>query len=398
MADLLDASGLTVSTATEITQSLSEQLKSIYGDDIVIDQNSPDGQAIGIVTQMAIDLRELLVSINNSFDPDQAEGKMLDQRVVINNITRKGGTYTAQPITITVDRTVTLNGLDADYDLPNGTGYTVQDDAGNKFILADTVTLTAGSHSLNFRAKTIGYVSVPTGTITNPVTIVLGVTGINNPSSALEVGVTEETDAQLKIRREQSVSNVAVGYEDSLRGNLLQIDGVSEAKVFMNRSGTVDSDGIPAHGIWCIVEGGANTDIGQVIYSKLNFGANMKGAVSTNIATASGGVFVARFDRPTAENLYVKFDIKQTVTGYSFDEDGIKDYIAANMSYKIGEFAETSAITASALAAINSLGGGGVPINVEISKDGSTWVDYLDTTGKDNQFTISADDITITVV
>lgn len=398
MPDILDETGLTVKTASEITSDIATDLRAAYGDDINLDQNSPDGQLVGIITQIATDLRELLVGINNNFDPDQALGNLLDQRVTINNITRKGGTYTVQPVSITVDRTVTLQGLDADYALTSGTGYTVQDNAGTQFILADTTTLTAGTHSLNFRAKDLGAVNVTVGTITNPVTIVLGVTAINNPSAALEIGENQETDPQLKVRRQNSVANNSIGFLDGLRGSLLGVSGVSEAKVYLNNTNSVDADGIPAHGIWAIVEGGANSDIGSILYAKSAYGPDLKGDVEVAINTASGGVFTAKFDRPSAENLYIRFDIQRTITGYSFDMTGIKSYMSSNITYGIGQFAHTATITADALSAINSLGGGGVPVNVEISKNGTDWYDYLETTTKDNQFTVDATRITITVL
>ena len=398
MPDILDETGLTVKTASEITSEIATDLRAAYGNDINLDQNSPDGQLVGIVTQLATDLRELLVGINNGFDPDQALGDLLDQRVTINNIARKGGTYTVQPVSITVDRTVTLQGLDADYDLTTGTGYTVQDNAGTQFVLADTTTLTAGTHSLNFRAKDLGAVNVTVGTITNPVTIVLGVTAINNPSAALEIGENQETDPQLKVRRQSSIANNAVGYIDGLRGALLNVSGVSEAKVYLNNTDTTDLDGIPPHGIWSIVEGGANSDIGAILYAKAAYGPDLKGSVEVAINTASGGVFTAKFDRPSAEDLYIRFDIQRTVTGYAFDTAGIKSYMANNIDYAIGQFAHTATLTADALEAINSLGGGGVPVNVEISKNGSTWYDYLETTTKDKQFTVDTTRITITVL
>ena len=151
MADSLDATGLVVKTLNEIVADLETGLRGIYGSDINLDQNSPDGQLVNIFAQAAVDIRELAQQIYNSFDPDLAIGRILDQRVVINNIERQGGTYTVQPIDIVVDRTVSLTGLDANYNDPDGTGYTVQDDEGNQFILIDSVELTAGSYTKNFR-------------------------------------------------------------------------------------------------------------------------------------------------------------------------------------------------------------------------------------------------------
>ena len=396
MPDILDSDGLQVKTLAEITQDLEDGLKEIYGNDINLDQNSPDGQMVNIYAQAARDLRELIVSVNNGFDPDRAVGRILDERVVINNIERQGGTFTIQPIDITTDRTVDLTGLDDSFNDINGTGYTVQDDAGNEFILIDSATLTSGTTTKNFRAREIGQVETTVGTIENPVTIVLGVTGVTNSSAASEIGQDQETDAELRLRRQQSVAIASTGYLNGILAAILNLDGVTDAKVYENVTASTDSDGIPAHGIWCIVEGGANTDIGNTIYAKKTAGANMKGDVTVDIDTDSGAVFVAKFDRPTAEDLYIRFDIQPTNASATFDQALIKASIVASLSYNIGDFAETSEITTIARAAITENGGGGVVVNVEVSDDDATWVDYLAAPTKDAQWTLDVSRITIT--
>jgi hypothetical protein len=253
-------------------------------------------------------------------------------------------------------------------------------------------------HSLNFRAKQIGQVVAVVDTITNPVTIVLGVTTINNSSTALQVGQDQEKDGQLRVRRQRSVALASAGYLNGLQGKVLDLDGVVDARLYENVTSAVDADGIPAHGIWLIVAGGSNADIAQAIYSSKSYGSNMKGAVTVPINTASGAVFNAKFDRPTAANLHVRFDIQRTVPGFAFDLVSIKAFIAANQDYKISDFAETSSLTAVAVPAISDQGGGGVPVNMEISDDGITWTDYLEAPTLDSDWTLDASRIGVTVL
>lgn len=399
MPDILDANGLQISTASEIRAALVSAFQTIYGVDINVDQNSPDGQIIGIFTQAGVDIRELIQEVYNSFDPDRAPGRQLDERVVINDIERAGGTFTTINLDITVDRTVTLPGLDAAFNNINGVGFTVQDNAGTQFILIDTVTLTAGTTSLSFRAKNIGQVEATINTITNQVTIVLGVTGVNNPSAPTSIGQNEETDPQLRTRRQQSTAISSNGYLNGLLGLVFSLDGVTDAALYENVTNSTDGDSIPAHGTWLIVEGGANSDIANAYYDRKSYGSAMKGAVSVNITTPSGGTFTALFDRPTAVNLYINFDLKRTAgLAFVYDLPFIKQYLVDNLKYRIGQFAETSAPTAYAVAGIAAQGGGGVPANMEISLDGTTWVDYLDTPTLAGKFTLDASRITITVV
>lgn len=397
MPDVLDANGLQVATLPEIITTLKTGLQGIYGSDINVDSNSPDGQRVNIIAQMAVDIRELIVMVNNGFDPDLAIGRILDQRVPINNINRAGGTFTIQPVDITVNQTVDLEGLDGAANDVNGTGYTVQDGAGNQFILLDSTTLTAGLTTLNFRAKQIGLVNTTINTITNPVTIVVGVTTINNSSAALSIGQNEETDAQLRTRRQQSVAISSTGYLNGLLGDVLTLPGVTDAKLYENVTDTPDINGIPDHGIWLVVEGGADLDIGNEIYANKSYGANMKGAVEVDIVTPSGALFTALFDRPVAENLWIIFNLKRTTTLFVFDTDDIAAFIVENLTYTIGEFAETSRVTAAAVAAINNFGGGGVPIDVAISLDGISLTDYLETTNLNYKWTLDPSRISITV-
>lgn len=396
MPDTLNENGLQVKSLNEIIADLETGFKEIYGEDINLASNSPDGQLINLFAQASIDIRELIQETYVSFDPDQASGVVLDQRVTINNIQRKAGSYTIQPIDIVTDRTVNLQGLDADFNNPDGTGFTIQDDAGNQFILIDSATLTAGTTTVNFRSKAIGEVTTTVGTITNPVTVVLGVTSVNNSSGALSVGQDEETDAELRVRRQASVANASAGYLNGLLGTVLAIDGVTSARLYENVTNSVDADGIPAHGIWLIAEGGANTEIADAIYSKKSYGANMKGDVEVEIVTDSGAIFTAKFDRPDEENLYIRFDIQKTAPTATFDQSAIKEYIANNLSYDIGQFAETSEVTAVAKNAIANTGGGGVPVNVEISLNGSDWFDYLTVATLKNKFVLDTTRITIT--
>jgi len=395
MTNTIDASGLTVDTATDISANLIAQLQTIYGSDINVASNSPDGQLVGIQSQIIADLLEFLASINAGFNPDSAVGAILDQRVAINNIARQGGTYTVQPIDIVTSQTVTLQGLDANYTSPTATAYTVQDNLGNQFYLIDTVTLTAGSDTLNFRAARIGNVNVTVGTITSQGTIVNGVSSVNNSLAAITVGQNQETDAQLRTRRQQSVSIASNGHLNGLLATVKAISGVTEAVLFENITNDVDANGTPPHCVWLIILGGSSSDIANALYGRLSAGCNMRGSQSFNVENPDGTTFIAKWDNPTPVPLYIDFTIKTTQTGFVFSYSQIKQYIVDNLSYGIGAYADTSEITSVAIAAIAAQGGGGVPINMRVSTDGTTWATYLDAPTLASQWNLSTTRITI---
>jgi uncharacterized phage protein gp47/JayE len=388
----LTKDGLTLDDQQTILNALVSAFKAIYGDDINVEQNSPDGQQLNIYAQAQTDAQELLASIYNSFDPDVASGRSLDARCAINNVFRKGGTFTIQPIQIVVDRALTLKGLDDDQNNEEGRGFTISDASGNKFILFSTTTFSAaGTYTANFRAQNRGKVETFPNTITNIDTITLGVVSVNNPSTALTVGVDEESDEELRYRRENSLANLGAGYVDNLRSALLGINEVYDAKVYNNRTNQVDTDGIPAHGLWVIVEGGADSDIGNVMNQKITGGSPMKGAQVVYVRQADGSDEAYKFDRPTPETLYVNVKIKP-IGEQAVVEQDIKNAIIKNFSYNIYETAKASDI-----ACFVSSSQENISASAGVSKTAGNYDLIATPSSKDKLFVITADSITVTV-
>ena len=388
MSDILDETGLTLKTLTEIIDDLEAGLKAIYGEDINIASDTPDGQAIHLFAQAATDLREVVRDIYTSIDPDQAQGRVLDQRIAINGLKRKGGTYTVPPVNITVDREVSLVGLDGTESRAGV--YTVKDDAGTQFFLERSAALSAGTHSLSFRAESLGAVLVSLGSITTAVTAIAGVTAISNTSGVTTQGVDEESDASLRLRRQKSIANVASSYLDSIEGNLLDVAGVSEALVYENYTDTTDGDGIPPHSIWAIVAGGTDADIGAVLYAKKTAGAGFLGDVSVSVPRTNGRTYPVKFDRAIDEDLYVKFSI--SLVGGMIDTDALAISIVENVLFGLGENATGSTIT----GFIMTLNAKYQVTEMLVSKDGTTWLETVATDSKAGRFVLDTARIIIT--
>lgn len=304
MPNLINAAGLETATQDELIAYYANAFRSIYGTDINLDSDSPDGQMMMIWIQGVMDMQDLLTQIYNSFDPDNAVGNVLDQRVSINGIQRQAGTHTVTNITVTASKPVTLFGVDQAVNPP----YRIADNEGNQFELLVTVNLLAGSSVLAFQAVAPGAVLTSPNTIVVPVTIVLGVTSVNNPTTYTTLGLNEESDYDLKIRRQKSVSLSSQGYLAGLLAALENISGIVSAFVYENTTGSTDGDGIPSHSIWVIVSGVASAAaIANAIYTKRNAGCGMKGTQTFTISQADGTNFVVRWDVVTPEALFIKF-------------------------------------------------------------------------------------------
>ena len=307
MPNVLDTNGLQIASYSELLSNLTASFENIYGTDVNLSSDTPDGQWLNIMVQSILDVEDLLQQVYNSMDPDQAVGVVLDQRVAINGLVRQGGTYTVTPITLTNSSSVNLYGLDQTAQ-PT---YTISDNAGNNWLLETTqLGLSAGSHILNFRAATPGNNLTIPNTITNQVTIVLGVASVNNPTAATTIGVNEETDAQLRTRRQQSVSLSSQGYYQGLLAALLNTNGVTSAFVYENDTSSTDSDGVPGHSIWVIVAGSpANADIANDIYQKRNAGCGMYGSTSYPVTQVDGTIFTVYWDFVAPIDLFIFFTV-----------------------------------------------------------------------------------------
>lgn len=351
MPNTLTESGITIQTLAEILTEIVDGttdfpgMKQIYGEDINIDPNSADGQMINIIAQAKVDMLEMINQIYNSFDPDEAVGVNLDRRCALNGIKRAGGSFTQQPVNVTVDRALTLTGRDTSV----ANAFTVQDTSGNLYKLVSTHAFTgAATESLIFQAVEDGPVSSALNTLTTITTITLGVTGVNNIAAATSTGVAQETDAALRIRRARSVSIPSKGYLDGLIGSLLDLEGVTQAEVFENVTNTTDLRGIPAHSIWAIVAGGDADEIGQVIYIKRSLGCGMRGETVVTIEQVDGLFLDILFDRPIIQSLWIRFNI-EPITGV-IDIDYLRDQLLLQLSYRINQSADASTVVALAKA------------------------------------------------
>lgn len=384
--------GLVTQTLEEITEDITSKFKSIYGEDINIEQNSPDGQLINIWAQEKKDLLDLITQYYNNLDPDRVIG--IPQQILykLNGLTINAYTYSYVYINVTITAPVTLQGLDDNIESSDATGYTARDENGNRWILATTVSFESpGTYLLNFRAADLGSITALPNTINVMETILAGVSGVNNPAGNYITGNTGETSAQFRRRRNQAMAVPSQGFDESTQSQMLNLPNVTECKVYDNRSDNV-VNGIPAHGIWVIVIGGTPDEIGRVIYNNLPPGIPMKGSQKVVVPKINGDTVTILYDVGSPVPLYTRATIKN-FSSTDIDTDYIKQQLT-QITYGIQERAESSDISTAIKEAV---GESGTPYDVEISINNTDWVEYATPQGLDQYFVIAAENITLTV-
>ena len=350
MANQITKDGITIRSLEEIKDLIingdedTPGLQQIYGEDAVFDSDSPDGQLVGIFAQAIRDVEELALQVYSSFDPDQAVGTSLDNRVLYNGVRRKGATYTITPVRITTgDSEVSLKGLN-EVNEYSGNLFTVFDNIGNEYYLINSHTIPANTtQSLSFRAKQIGQVQVTPNTITKSKSLINAIKSINNPDKAFVNGEDEETDEQLRIRRAKAVGYGLMGSVEVLQNAIRQLENVTDVAVFENNTddGIEISDAwFPPHYIWITVEGGDDKKIASVIFLKLNSACGMflygyPYYRNIPIESVEGVTYYIGFNRPIYEPIFLKITAEPKNSRAYMNSDDFKSQMVKNTSFSI---------------------------------------------------------------
>jgi len=390
MSNQITAAGIQIETFEQIVSNIingtsdTPGLIQIYGADINVASNSPDGQAVNIYALSKMDILNLCVAIYNSMDPDQAVGVSLDRIAQISGLTRKPGTYTQVDIDVVTNQSVNLNGLDT------STPFTIQDSNGNLFYLITSASLSSGTTSLSFQSAAIGFIQVLANTLTTAVTIVAGVVSVNNPAVPTQVGTNQETDANFRLRRQASTAFPAQSSLKALFSGLNSLVGVTEAVVYENTTNAVDADGIPAHGIWVVMDGGTNAEIGETIYTYRNLGIPMKGAETYVVTQIDSSTITMQYDNVVNEDLYLEATLV-SLTGSAIDRTAIKAALVTNYVLGIYDTADVSTLNQQ----IRAINPDVVCSGLGVSDDGIAWVNLLSPSSKQNKFVLSTARITL---
>jgi uncharacterized phage protein gp47/JayE len=386
----INQNGFKADSFIEILTRLSTQLKDIYGQDINLDQDTQDGQLLGINTTIISDLQDLALYIYNSMDTDFAEGVNLDKLLKLLARTRLPATKSTVDINLTVNRDVVIP-----------TTYTVSDANGQNWQIASEQTLSTGTHLVTFESVDFGAITAEANTITQQVTIIPEIDSLTNPSSAIS-GRDEESDQQLRERRNKILEVNSFSTVGSILGKILTLDNVADCVIYENDTNIYDAEkDLNSHSLWIIAKGGEVEQITETIIKDKTAGTGLKGNVEAtyteNFIRKNGTTreihHTAKFDRPTEKEIYLKFNVKRRVATQSIDIDNIKNTLAD----KVFNIAENVTVT-ELYGTIYSASTNFIATDLQVSRDNITFVDNLLIAGYDEEFKIVQSNIQITEV
>tara|TARA_R110000851_G_scaffold96792_2_gene209944 strand:+ start:25771 stop:26949 length:1179 start_codon:yes stop_codon:yes gene_type:complete len=308
----------------QLLTELNNEVKAIFGENFNVSPESPDGQINGVVSESNANLWEIAQDSYNAFNPSAATGNSLSNLVQLNGISRLAATSTRTQLTLTgTIGTLILAG-----------SLVSTSDTNTQFSTEVNVTLDGSGNGTVFASTiTTGPISALSGTITTIDTPITGWSTVTNLADADE-GTDEETDVELRARRDKSVAKDAQAIIDAIFSGVGDILGVTQTVVLENDTNLVDTNGLPPHSFEVIVVGGLDTDIGDVIWLKKPAGILSFGTSTVVVLDSQGLPHDISFSRPTEVDIFVEVVVSK-FPDYPVDGD---DRIAqAIVDYANGE-------------------------------------------------------------
>jgi len=382
------AQGISAPAYQTILTTITGYFQQIYGTDAYLDPDSKDGQMLALVALAIHDANNTAIAVYNSFSPSTGMTDALSRNVKINGITRRAATNSTADLTLAGAAGTTI------------TNGSVKDANGIIWNLPASVTIGPGGTAIATSTCAVsGAVAAVAGSVSKINTPTRGWLSVTNASAAT-VGSAAETDSELRIRQRQSVALPSLTPFAALDGAIANVTGVTRHKLYENDTGSQDANGLPAHSVAAIVDGGDVNAIAQVIQSKKGQGVATFGSTSVTVPDAWQNPHTISFSRSSPVPVFVAITLK-VFQGYTTQvgndiKKAIADYVN---SLDIGDDLLLSRVYSPANLGVVSGGESRYyDINsLQIGRSAATVAPANIVTAFNEAVTCSVDNITVTV-
>ena len=354
--------GVLAPTYSEVLAELQKKFRAIYGQDINLDNDTADGQWLGIVASAINDANAALTASYTGYAPSTASGAALSSIVRTNGISRNRASFSSVDLRCIGQAGSTIS------------GGIVEDENGNRWKLPDTVVIPPqGEITVTAICSKEGAIEALPGTVTKIMTPTLGWQTVSNPAAAA-LGQAVETDAQLRARQKQSVALPSRSVFEGILASVAAIDGVSAISGIDNDTSRTDSNGIPPHSIAIIADGGDTQAIADAIFRKKGPGTGTYGNTSQQVFDRYDVVHNISFSRSVRKAISAKV----TIVPLTGSETGIGERIRKTVADFIDGLAIGESLMLTRLYLPASLNGSAdlatyKLVSVETSADGETF-------------------------
>ncbi|MDC4361008.1 baseplate J/gp47 family protein [Acinetobacter baumannii] len=318
IAPVINQYGVTVSTYSEIVEHLKEKYREIYGQDVYLENDSQDGQWIGVIARAVADCNAAVADVYSSMSPSTADTDALSRNVKINGIRRAVATKSSVSVVLVgVAGTIINNGI-------------VSDKNNNRWLLpAQVVIPPEGEIVTMATAEKSGAILALPNSVTTISKPMRGWHSVNNPQAST-LGAPVESNTKLRQRQALSTAIPSRSYTEGILGALFSLDGVSRCKVYENKKSFVDPLGLPPNSLAVVVAGGDDQLIAETIRVKKAPGCDLYGNTTVIRPTVYGDPIEIQYWRPNQVVVGLRLDLR-TTTDYTVD-------IGEQIKYAIADY------------------------------------------------------------
>jgi len=276
-----NSTGISVANYNEIRSKLVEQFKLIYGSDIDLSTTSADGIYIETLSLIINNILQTLKAMYSNLDTRTATGQFLDILCALTNVTRKPATKSSVYVNIT--------GLTANAPYLIGNQLELLDKNGNIWTCSPFTADASGETTILATCNDLGPVKAEVGWIYSTVEMLSGVT-ITMQSEAIQ-GTWAETDAQLRRRRENSLSMQSLTVLEGINGALLNVAGIEDVQIYNNDTTSAltakDTTSIAKNDIYVLIRKNENITINDSIIGSIIYEKKTPGVHTTQVDNAA---------------------------------------------------------------------------------------------------------------
>ena len=302
--DYIESTGTVLPDTADLLATVENEYRVALGAQLNTDPATPQGRLIATEVDARDTYLRNTAALANQINPRIAEGVFLDAIWKLTGGERRAATQT------TVNN-VTLGGVPGTF-IPEGSQ--ARTPSGDVFSTLGDATIDAGGNAtVDFASVEFGPIACPIGALNTAVTGILGWETVNNTEAGV-AGRNEETDAASRLRRLQTLALQGVALPEAIISGLMDTEGVRSLSFRENVTGAamvIDGVLLKEHSIYCVVDGGADSDVAATILAKKSLGADYNGAVSVDVVdAASGQTYTVLFDRPVEVAIKVRATVK----------------------------------------------------------------------------------------
>ncbi len=173
--------------------------------------------------------------------------------------------------------------------------------------------LSAGTHAVDFECTVTGPIYAPAGLLTVITSPVSGLTSATNPLDAVP-GAQVEQDAALRARRQDELTAPGASTVDSIRTDVLLIEGVAQCFVYENVTLETDDDGVPGKAIEVVIYDGVipeadDDEVGQAIWDSKPSGCQTYGDEEVFAIDSTSTSRTVYFSRADIAEVWFEYDV-----------------------------------------------------------------------------------------